>query len=78
MMFYDEAWRELSKRYPLIAKKIEELRCESVAYEQYEQETKELQKRFDTLQKEFDTLNTLVGALMEANGLKRPPQIAAK
>ena len=55
-MFYDEDWRELSRKFPLIAKKIEELRCEVVNYEEYETE--------------ITRLKAQVKVLVEANGAK--------
>ena len=42
MGFYDEDWRAVKIRYPLVAKKIEELRCETVNFEQFEEELKKL------------------------------------
>lgn len=41
-MFYDDDWKDLVNKYPLVAKKIEELRCETVNYEQYDLEFKQL------------------------------------
>ena len=66
--FYDEAWRQLVNKYPLITRKIEELRCEAVAYEQYELEVEALRKDVKELQEK----------LAELNGLKRPVAVAAK
>lgn len=57
-MFYDEDWRQLSRKHPLVAKKIEELRCETVNYEQYETEIKRLKAQ--------------VKVLLETNGVKQP------
>ncbi len=45
--FYNNDWRRLLKQHPLIARKIEELRCEVASYEEFE----ELRKRVDQLEK---------------------------
>lgn len=45
--FYDDDWQQLLRRHPLIAKKIEDLRCEVVSFEEFE----ELRKRVDQLEK---------------------------
>lgn len=52
MTFYDDDWKELQRRFPLVAKKIEELRCEVLNYEQYQEEKKELEERVKKLEKE--------------------------
>lgn len=47
MSFYDEDWQQLVKEYPLIARKLESLRCEVVSYEEFQ----ELEKRVEQLEK---------------------------
>ncbi len=37
MGFYDEDWKEIQKTHPLIARKLEELRCETVSHEEFEE-----------------------------------------
>jgi len=49
--FYDDDWQRLLRQYPLIARKIEELRCEVVSYEEFE----ELRKRVKQLEKNTRT-----------------------
>lgn len=49
--FYDDVWQRLLRQYPLIARKIEELRCEVVSYEEFE----ELRKRVKQLEKNTRT-----------------------
>jgi len=71
MSFYDQDWRELSKKFPLAAKKIEELRCEVVAYEQYELE-------IEALRRDIKELQDAVVELAKLNGLKRPVAVVAK
>lgn len=44
--FYDDNWKRLLRQHPLIAKKIEDLRCEVVSYEEFE----ELRKRVEELE----------------------------
>jgi len=46
MMFYDDDWREIRRKFPLIAKKIEELRCEVPSQEEHEA----LEKRVEELE----------------------------
>ena len=64
-MFYDEDWRELSRKFPLIAKKIEELRCEVVNYEEYQEKVEELQRQISELKD-----------LLRKNGIKIPTPLA--
>ena len=44
--FYDQDWKKLVRQQPLVARKIEALRCESVGYEEFE----ELRKRVEMLE----------------------------
>lgn len=44
--FYDDDWKRLLRQHPLIARKIEDLRCETVSYEEFE----ELRRRFEHLE----------------------------
>ena len=61
-MFYDEDWKELARKHPLGAQKIEELRCETVNYEQYSEEQKEQNL-------EIKRLRSMVKQMMLANGI---------
>ena len=70
-MFYDEDWKLLLKNHPLIASKIEELRCEVLSYEQYEDEQAELNAKLEKQDAEIDQLRRQVNILLELNG-KRP------
>ncbi len=45
--FYDDDWQRLFREYPLVARKLEDLRCEVVSYEEFEK----LRKRVDQLEK---------------------------
>jgi len=45
--FYDDDWQRLLRRHPLIARKIEDLRCEVVSDKEFE----ELRKRVEQLEK---------------------------
>ena len=49
MAFYDDTWHHLLKKYPAIARKIEDLRCDVVLYEQYEEEIKDLKETVKAL-----------------------------
>lgn len=49
MTFYDEAWKELQRQYPLVAKKLEELRCDCTAYDQFRLEIDALKSEVKTL-----------------------------
>lgn len=44
--FYDDDWKRLLRQNPLVAKKIESLRCELVCYEEFE----ELRSRVEKLE----------------------------
>ena len=44
--FYDQEWKKLARQQPLVARKIEDLHCESVGYEEFEA----LRKRVDRLE----------------------------
>ena len=57
--FYDENWKELQRKFPLVAKKIEELRCEAVNYEQYLEQKKTLQLQINLLNAEVAVLRDL-------------------
>jgi hypothetical protein len=70
-MFYDENWKLLLKNHPLIASKIEELRCEVLSYEQYEEEQEELNAKIEKQNVEINRLRRQVNILSELNG-KRP------
>lgn len=45
--FYDEDWQRLLRQHPLIAQKLEDLLCEVVSYEEFE----ELRKRVEQLER---------------------------
>ena len=61
MSFYDEDFRALRIRYPLVAKKIEELRCETVNFEQFQEELKKVRNDMRTLAKSLtELLNLLI------------------
>ena len=69
--FYDENWKKLLRSDPLAAKKIEDLRCECVTYEQYKEEMDFMLNKIVTLekeraveQKEIDALKQQLQALM--------------
>ena len=51
--FYDEDWQRLLRQHPLIARKIEDLRCEVVSCEEFE----ELRKRVEQLEKKTQLAN---------------------
>jgi len=69
MSFYDEDWKLLLKNHPLIASKIEELRCEVLSYEQYEEEQKQLNAKLEKSNVEIDRLRRIVKVLMLKNGI---------
>ena len=46
--FYNDDWKRLFRQHPLVAKKIEALRCESVGYEEFEA----LRKRVELLERQ--------------------------
>jgi len=69
MSFYDEYWKFLLKNHPLIAKKIEELRCEVLSYEQYEEEQKQLNAKLEKQNVEITRLKNIVKVLMLKNGV---------
>ena len=50
--FYDENWRLLQRRYSLVARKIEDLRCEVPSIEEFEEllnYVEELAQKVDNL-----------------------------
>ena len=68
-MFYDENWKMLQRNYPLVAAKIEELRCEVLSYEQYEDEQKQLNAKIEKQDAEILRLKAVVRQLMLKNGI---------
>ena len=53
--FYDENWRELQRRYSLVARKIEDLRCEVPSIEEFEELlsfVEKLAKKVEKLEKQ--------------------------
>jgi len=67
LMFYDEDLKRLQQQYPLIAKKIEEFRCETVACERFREE-------MDSLRKAVKQLQESVGSVLVER--KKPNQHA--
>ena len=52
--FYDENWRLLQRRYSLVARKLEDLRCEVPSQEEFEEllnYVEEIAKRVENLEK---------------------------
>jgi len=60
--FYDDEWWKLQKKHPLVARKIEELRCESLSFEQYEEEQKLVSKKIEKLERQVAVLIKMNGA----------------
>ena len=53
--FYDENWRVLQRRYSLVARKIEDLRCEVPSIEEFEELlsfVEKLAKKVEKLEKQ--------------------------
>ena len=69
MSFYDEEWKRLQRKFPLIASKIEDLRCEVLNYEQYEEEQEELNAKIEKQNVEITRLKAVVKQLMLKNGI---------
>ena len=63
MVFYDDDWRRLVAKHPLIARKLEELRCEAVLYEQFRDEVEALQNLVKDLHQELEQLRTHVARI---------------
>lgn len=64
--FYDDDWMKLCKNYPLVSKKLEELRCETVNYEEFLEEITKIRIDLQKLAKAvMDLLEVFVEKLMK-------------
>jgi len=68
--FYDDEWWKLQKKYPLIARKISDLRCESLSFEQYEEEQEILRKKIEKLERQVDVLIKMNGVTVRLEGTR--------
>jgi len=59
--FYDDEWWNLQKKYPLVARKISDLRCESLSFEQYDDEQRVLLKKVEKLERQVEVLVKMNG-----------------
>ena len=66
-MFYDETWEYIQKRFPHVARKIEELRCETVNFEQYQLEFADLEKQVKNLSTEMEYVRKLLQGLLKTS-----------
>ena len=62
MAFYDEDWRELRRKFPLIAKKIEDVLCGSVSFEEHAEHDARLKR----LERQVAVLVKMNGMLVKA------------
>jgi hypothetical protein len=57
--FYDATWWALATRYPLVARKLEELRCDTISPDEFQ----ELQTHVDATRRVVQTLAEQLAAL---------------
>jgi hypothetical protein len=69
MSLYTEHFRRLQQEYPLIASIIEEVWCDALSYDQYEEEQKQLNAKIAKQDAEITRLRSQVQVLMLANGI---------